>query len=106
MSLLLAQIMGQVPRQRTARGRIVLKLTGKDNRLLGANKTSTLIMIERELIYKAIAARGEATRDQIAEDTGLDPEVVTSRLSWLGTHGIVRCWRSKNTAVWKVEKSE
>lgn len=76
MSLAIAQALGMTPRTTKARGRLVFNLTGDLSALRGRNKTSAQVRREREMIYACIEARGNPTRDEIATDTGIDPETV------------------------------
>lgn len=95
-------IYGMAPKPAGARGRIVLGLTGDTTLLRGISKTNHHTLRERELIYAAIKAMGNPTRDDIAADTGIDPETVTARLNWLSTHALVRCHRAGVRPVWRI----
>lgn len=87
----------------TAR-RLVLGMTGPlPPTVRGRRTTSPEIARQREAIYAAIVqSGGNPHRDEIAATTGIHPEIVTSRLNWLSTHGLVRCSRRGGMALWEV----
>lgn len=103
MTITLAQLLNPPARRHPVRGRVVLGLTGSHTALRGINRTSEQVQRERDLIYAAVKRLEPVTRDQISAETGIDPETVTARLNWMSTHRIVRCWRSRGTAVWRME---
>ncbi len=106
MSLAIAQALGMAPKPRPAEApsRVVLNMSLAPVQIQGSRRSSDQVMRERALVYAAVSTLHNPTRDDIARDTGLDAEIVTARLNWLSTHGIAVCWRSRQTAIWKLNE--
>ena len=102
MSTAIAEILGQYPRTQETPGRLVLGLTGDIQSMVSGHKSEDHIIKERALILRMIRERGLITKNQLADETGIDVEHVVTRLTWLQRRGIVECWKRKGQGYWRV----